>query len=159
MTTPSPGSLKMAKLNLFLLYWNMIIFCNFHLNLNHFHIVCHKATSKENVMGFQIQIWLPVMKQDIISFMSTVEDTGTKHMFIMHFGRHNLIYCDLLWKSGHLLLPLWQYFFGRHNWIGRLTIYKLSYEILDCDLLWKSGHLLLPLWQYFFQHTVPTATH
>ncbi len=63
------------------------------------------------------------MNQDI-SFMSTVEDTGTKRMFIMHFGRH--------------------------NWIGKWTIYKLSYEILDCDLLWKSGHLLLPLWQYFF---------
>ncbi len=53
-------------------------------------------------MGFQIQIWLPVMKQDIISFMSTVEDTRTKIMFIMH-----------------------------NNWIGQLIIYQLSYEILD----------------------------
>ncbi len=26
-------------------------------------------------MGFQIQIWLPVMKQDIISYMLNVEDT------------------------------------------------------------------------------------
>ncbi len=59
----------------------MIIFCNCHLNLNTFQIVCHKATSQENVMGFQIQIWLPVMKQDIISFMSTVEDTRTKSIF------------------------------------------------------------------------------
>ncbi len=50
----------------------MIIFCNCHLNLNNFQIVCHKTTSQENVMGFQIQICLPVMKQDIISFMSTV---------------------------------------------------------------------------------------
>ncbi len=71
-------------------FLHMIIFCNFHLNLNHFQIVCHKATSQENVMGFQIQIWLPVMKQDIISYMSTVvEDIRTKSMFIMHFGRHN----------------------------------------------------------------------
>ncbi len=37
-------------------YENMIIFCNCHLNLNIFQIVCHKATSQENVMGFQIQI-------------------------------------------------------------------------------------------------------
>ncbi len=64
----------------------MIIFCNCHLNLNNFQIVCHKATSQENVMGFQIQIWLPVMKQDIISYMSTVEDTRTKSMFITHLG-------------------------------------------------------------------------
>ncbi len=50
---------------------------------------CHKATSQENVLGFQIQILLPVMKQDIISYMFTVEDTRTK-MFIMHFGRQQL---------------------------------------------------------------------
>ncbi len=31
-------------------------------------------------MGFQIQIWLPVMKQDIISYMFNVEDTKTKSM-------------------------------------------------------------------------------
>ncbi len=41
-------------------------------------------------MGFQIQIWLPVMKQDIISYMLNVEDTRTKSMFIMHFGRQQL---------------------------------------------------------------------
>ncbi len=80
----------------------MITFCNCHLNLNNFLIVCHKASSQENVMGFQIQIWLPVMKQDIISFMSTVKDTRTKIMFIMH-----------------------------NNWIGKFIIYQLSYEILD----------------------------
>ncbi len=32
------------------------LFCNCHLNLNNFQIVCHKAASQENVMGFQIQI-------------------------------------------------------------------------------------------------------
>ncbi len=37
-------------------YENMILFCDYHLNLNHFQIVCHKATSQENIMGFQIQI-------------------------------------------------------------------------------------------------------
>ncbi len=51
------------------------------LNPNHFQIVCHKATSQENVMGFQIQIWLPVMKQDIISYMLNVEDTRTNHVY------------------------------------------------------------------------------
>ncbi len=60
MTTPSPRTLKMAKFNLLIYilhpYGNMIIFCNCHLNLNNFQIVCHKATSQENVMGFQIQI-------------------------------------------------------------------------------------------------------
>ncbi len=33
----------------------MIIFCNCHLNQNNFQIVCHKATSQEHVMGFQIR--------------------------------------------------------------------------------------------------------
>ncbi len=59
MNTPSPWSLKMAKFNLvknLTSFGNMIIFCNCHLNLNNFQIVCHKATSQENVMGFQIQI-------------------------------------------------------------------------------------------------------
>ncbi len=79
----------------------MIIFCNCHLNLNNFLIVCHKVTSQENVMGFQIQIWLAVMKQDIISYTSR-----TKSMFNTHSGRHN-------------------------NWIGKLIIYQFCYEILD----------------------------
>ncbi len=59
MTTPSPRSLKMAKFNLVKMFtslWKIILFCNCHLNLNNFQIVCHKATSQENVMGFQIQI-------------------------------------------------------------------------------------------------------
>ncbi len=30
------------------------------------------------------------MKQDIISYMFNVEDTRTKSMFIMHFGRQQL---------------------------------------------------------------------
>ncbi len=30
------------------------------------------------------------MKQDIISYMLNVEDTRTKNMFIMHFGRQQL---------------------------------------------------------------------
>ncbi len=40
-------------------------------------------------MGFQIQIWFAVMKQDIICEhkMSTVEES----VFITHFGRHNWI--------------------------------------------------------------------
>ncbi len=43
----------------------MIIFCNYHLNLTNFQIVCHISTSQENVMEFQIKIWPSVMKQDI----------------------------------------------------------------------------------------------
>ncbi len=58
MTTPSLRSLKMDTFNLVIFflhpYGNMIVFCNFNLNLNHFQILCHKATSQENVMGFQI---------------------------------------------------------------------------------------------------------
>ncbi len=57
MTTPSLRSLKMDTFNLVIFlhpYGNMIVFCNFHLNLNNFQILCHKATSQENVMGFQI---------------------------------------------------------------------------------------------------------
>ncbi len=46
-----------------------------------------------------------MMKQDIISYISTVDDTRTKSMFFVHFGRHN-------------------------NWIGKLIIYQLSYKIL-----------------------------
>ncbi len=63
------------------------------------------------------------MKQDIISYMLNVEDTRTKSMFIMHFGRHN-------------------------NWIGIFFYISLlmKYDIL----LWKSGHVLLPLWKLFF---------
>ncbi len=85
-------SLKMAIFNLVknctsLWKYDYILQCL--LNLNNFQIVCHKTTSQENVMGFQIQIWLPVMKQDIISYMFNVEDTRTK-MFIMHFGRQQL---------------------------------------------------------------------
>ncbi len=118
MTTPSPRSLKMAfnLVKIFTSLWKMIIFCNCHLNLNNFQIVCHKATSQENVMGFPIQIWLPVLKRDIISFMSTVEDTRTKSMFIAHFGRHN-------------------------NWIGKCIIYQLSYEILEIII-----NLAIKLW-------------
>ncbi len=68
VTTPSTRSLKMATFN-----------C--HLNLNNFQIVCHKATC----YGFSNSN----MKQDIISYTSTVEDTRTKSTFITHFGRHN----------------------------------------------------------------------
>ncbi len=46
------------------------------------------------------------MKQDIISYMSTVEDTRTKSIFITNFWRHN-------------------------NLIGKLIIDQLSYAILD----------------------------
>ncbi len=47
MTTPSPRSLKMAKINLVKCYilMEMIIFCNCHLNLNKFQIVCQSNIS------------------------------------------------------------------------------------------------------------------
>ncbi len=41
-------------------------------------------------MGFQIQIWLPVMKQDIISYMSTVEDTRTKACLLRILGEDTI---------------------------------------------------------------------
>ncbi len=72
-------------------------------------------------MGFQIQIWLPVMKQDIISYMFNVEDTRTKSMFIMHFGRHN-------------------------NWIGNL--YQFSYEIWY--IIMKIWPCITPIMKLFF---------
>ncbi len=49
----------MAKFNLVkncISVWKYDYIFNCHLNLNNFQIVCHKATSQENVMGFQIQI-------------------------------------------------------------------------------------------------------
>ncbi len=49
-------SLKMGINKMLHPYGNMIIFCNCHLKLNHFLIVCHKATFEENIMCFQIQI-------------------------------------------------------------------------------------------------------
>ncbi len=85
-TTPSPRSLKMAKFNLVKFlhpYGNMIIFCNCHLNLNNFQIFVIKQHLRK-------MLWVFKFKYDfIISYMSTVEDTRTKSMFIMHFGRHN----------------------------------------------------------------------
>ncbi len=62
------------------------------------------------------------MKQDIISYMFNVEDTRTKSMFIMHFGRHN-------------------------NLIGKYILYQFSYEILYIIMkIWP----WLPLWKLFF---------
>ncbi len=49
----------------------MITFCNCHYNLNNFQIACHKA---------KFQAKLTVLKWDMISHMSTVEDTRTKSM-------------------------------------------------------------------------------
>ncbi len=69
---------------------------------------------------------------DIISYMSTVEDTGTKSRFITHFGRHN-------------------------NWIGQFIIYQLSYEILD--IIMKICPFITPIMIIIFQYAVPTAIH
>ncbi len=54
--TMNTRSLKMGINTILHPYGNMIIFCNCHLKLNHFLIVCHKATFEENIMCFQIQI-------------------------------------------------------------------------------------------------------
>ncbi len=59
----------------------MIIFCNCHLNLNHFQIVL-KQHLRKILWVFKFKYYFFVMKQDIISYMSTVEDT--KSMFITH---------------------------------------------------------------------------
>ncbi len=55
MTTPSHWSSKMSDINL-VTHGNMIIFCNYRLNLTHFKTVCHKSKSQENFMGFQIKL-------------------------------------------------------------------------------------------------------
>ncbi len=99
------------------------------LHLNHFKIVCHKATSQENVMGFQIQIWLPVMKQDI-SYMFNVEDTRTKSMCIMHLGDN--------------------------NWIGKSIISVCLWNIIYYYEIWPC---ITPIMKIIFQHSVPTAAH
>ncbi len=67
-------------------------------------------------MGFQIQIWLPVMKQDIILFMSTVEDTRTKIMFIMHKQLNRKIH--------YLSIVLWNIRYYYEN----LAIYYYHYD-------------------------------
>ncbi len=86
MTTPSLRSLKICTS---LPNGNMIIFYNCHLNQNHFQMVCHKATSHENVMCFKFKYVFFLLLNDIISLVSTAEDTRTKSLFIMHFRRHN----------------------------------------------------------------------
>ncbi len=55
--------------------------------------------------------------------MSTVEDTRTKSMFIMHFGRHN-------------------------NWIGKYIIYQFSYELLDNIM--KIWPIITPIMKIIF---------
>ncbi len=89
--TPSPRTLKMAKFNLLIYilhpYRNMIIFCNCHLNLNNFQIVCQSNISGK-CYGFSNSN-MTCCYETGHHFMSTVEDTGTKSMFITHFWRHN----------------------------------------------------------------------
>ncbi len=81
-------------------------------------------------MGFQIQIWLPVMKQDIISYMLNVEDTRTKSMFIMHFGRQQLNR-----EINDISVCLWNIIYYYENMA------------------------MTPIMKIIFQHSVPTATH
>ncbi len=72
------------------------------------------------------------MKQDIISFMFNVEDTRTKSMFIMHFGRQQLNR-EINYISVCLLNIIYYY--------ENLAMYYSHYE------------------NYFSKHSVPTATH
>ncbi len=81
-------------------------------------------------MGFQIQIWLPVMKQDIISYMLNVEDTRTKSMFIMHFGRQQL-----------------------NREINYISVFLLNI------IYYYENLAMTPIMKIIFQHSVPTATH
>ncbi len=70
-------------------------------------------------MGFQIQIWLPVMKQDIILYMFNVEDTRTKSMCIMHFGRQQLNR-----EINYISVYLWNIIYYYEN----LAMYYSHYE-------------------------------
>ncbi len=49
-----------------------------------------RKTRTRKGKGMEIgQEKIQIMKQNIISYMSTVEDTRTKSMFITDFGKHN----------------------------------------------------------------------
>ncbi len=72
-------------------------------------------------MGFQIQIWLPVMKQDIISYMFNVEDTRTKSMFIMHFGR----------QINYISVCLWNIIYYYENLAMYYSHYDFFFNILS----------------------------
>ncbi len=56
--------------------------------------------------GFKSKYEFMLGNRTLISYMTSVEDTGTKNMFIMHFGRDN-------------------------KRIGKEIIFQYSYEILD----------------------------
>ncbi len=71
------------------------------------------------------------MKQDIFSYMFNVEDTRTKSMCIMHFGRQQLN--------------------------REIIIYQFAYEILY--IIMKIWPCITPIMKIIFQHSVPTATH
>ncbi len=77
-------------------------------------------------MGFQIQIWLPVMKQDIISYMLNVEDTRTKSMFIMHFGRQQLNR-----EKNYISVCLWNIIYYYENLAMYYSHYDFFFNILS----------------------------
>ncbi len=62
--------------------------------------------------------------------MSTVEDTRTKSIFIVHFGRHN-------------------------NLIGKLIIYQLSNEILD--IIMRIWPFITPIMIILFSTFCPNS--
>ncbi len=79
------------------------------------------------------------MKQDIISYMFNVEDTRTKSMFIMHFGRQqlnreinyisvclwNIIYYYEIWPC---ITPIMIFFFNilsQQQHINKQIIYSV----------------------------------
>ncbi len=110
----------------------MIIFCNCHLNLNNFQIVCHKATFQENVTGFQIQIWLAVMKQDIISYMSRT--SGLKAC-LTHSGR------QLNRKINYRSILLWNIRYYYEN----LANYYSHYDNYFFNMLFQQQHINMQL--------------
>ncbi len=83
-------------------------------------------------MGFQIQIWLPVMKQDIISYMFNVEDTRTKSMFIMHFGRQQLNR-----EINYISVCLWNIIYYYEN----LAMYYSHYDFFFFYILSQQQHI------------------
>ncbi len=78
----------------------------FYLNLNHVQIACHKATSQENVFNFKYDFVL--WNRDIISFMSTVEDTRTKSICLLRILGKCIVY-QLRYEILDIIMKIWQF--------------------------------------------------
>ncbi len=72
------------------------------------------------------------MKQDIISYMFNVEDTRTKSMFIMHFGRQQLNR-----EINYISVCLWNIIYYYEN----LAMYYSHYDFFFFFILSQQQHI------------------